>query len=56
MYRKKNNLSNEEIIFMMKVKSLQGFEKSVLNMAKQQNANLFHCYVTGDIFKIATRR
>lgn len=25
-------------------------------MAKQKNANLFHCYVCGDIFKIATAK
>ncbi|MEO5650841.1 MAG: hypothetical protein ABIR03_13085 [Ginsengibacter sp.] len=25
-------------------------------MSKQKNANLFHCYVFGDIFKIATAK
>lgn len=31
-----------------------GFERKVLEMTKLENANLFHCYVSGDIFKIAT--
>jgi hypothetical protein len=41
---------------MMKVKSLKEFENSVLKMAKQRNANLFHCSVSGDIFKIASAK
>ena len=41
---------------MKKVKSFSTFQKSVRSIAKQKNAKLFHCYVTGDIFKIATAK
>ena len=46
----------KKLFFMQKVKSLAAFEKSVLAMARQKNASLFHCYVCGDIFKIATAK
>ena len=45
-----------KLFFMRKVKSLAAFEKSVIAMAKQKNANLFHCYVCGNIFKITTAK
>ena len=45
-----------KLFFMQKVKDLKSFEQAVLSMAKQKNANVFHCYVTGDIFKIATAK
>jgi adenylyl- and sulfurtransferase ThiI len=41
---------------MSKVKDQESFLKSVTAMATQKNANLFHCYVCGDIFKITTAR
>ena len=41
---------------MQKVKNLPGFKKAVRSMATQKNANLFHCYIAGDIFKIATAK
>ena len=41
---------------MQKVKDKESFLKSVSAMAKQKNANLFHCYVCGDIFEIATAK
>ena len=41
---------------MQKVKNLVSFKKAVRTMAKQQGARLFHCYVAGDIFKIATAK
>ena len=45
-----------KLFFMQKVKSLAAFEKSVIAIAQQKNANLFHCYVCGNIFKIATAK
>ena len=45
-----------KLFFMQKVKDLKSFEQAVLAMAKQKKANLFHCYVSGDIFKIATAK
>ena len=44
----------KKLFFMQKVKDLKSFEQAVLRMAKQKNTSLFHCYVTSDIFKIAT--
>jgi hypothetical protein len=41
---------------MQKVKNLVSFKKAVRTMAQQKNAKLFHCYVAGDIFKIATAK
>ncbi len=41
---------------MQKVKNLVSFKKEVRSMARQKNANLFHCYVCGNIFKIATAK
>jgi adenylyl- and sulfurtransferase ThiI len=41
---------------MQKVKNLVSFKKTVRSMAQQKNAKLFHCYVAGDIFKIATAK
>jgi hypothetical protein len=41
---------------MQKVKDQESFLKSVTAMATQKNANVFYCYVCGDIFKIATAR
>jgi adenylyl- and sulfurtransferase ThiI len=41
---------------MSNVKDQESFLKSVTAMATQKNANLFHCYVCGDIFKIITAR
>ena len=38
------------------MKSFSAFPKSVKSIAKQKNTKLFHCYVTGDIFKIATAK
>ena len=46
----------KKLFFMQKVEDLKSFEEAVKSMAKQKNANLFHCYVTGDIFKIATAK
>ena len=33
-----------------------GIEESVRSIAKWKNSKFFHCYVTGDIFKIATAK
>jgi hypothetical protein len=41
---------------MQKVKNLDSFKKAVFAMARQKNAKLFHCYVAGDVFKIATAK
>lgn len=41
---------------MQKVKNMVSFKKAVRSMARQKNANLFHCYVCGDVFKIATAK
>lgn len=41
---------------MQKVKSLNQFKTTVTQMAKQKNATLFHCYIAGNIFKIATAK
>ena len=41
---------------MQKVTDLTSFKKAVRTMAKQKDARLFHCYVAGDIFKIATAK
>lgn len=41
---------------MHKVKDKETFLKSVKAIASQKNANLFHCYVCGDIFKITTAK
>jgi hypothetical protein len=41
---------------MPKVKDQESFLKSVTAMATQKNANLFHCYVSGDIFRITTAK
>jgi len=32
------------------------FKKEVVKMARQKNAILFHCYIQGDIFRIATAK
>ena len=45
-----------KLFFMQKVKDEKSFIKEVTAMAKRKNANLFHCYVCGDIFKIATAK
>ena len=39
---------------MTKVKTLKGFQYQVLQLARQKDAKLFHCYCHGDIFQIAT--
>ena len=44
----------KRLFYMLKVKDEKSFLKAVTSMAKRKNANLFHCYVCGDIFKIAT--
>ena len=44
----------KKLFYMHKVKDKESFLKAVTAMAKRKNANLFHCYVCGDIFKIAT--
>ncbi|MEO8862323.1 MAG: hypothetical protein ABI358_12910 [Ginsengibacter sp.] len=41
---------------MQKVKNLPGFKKAVRSMAMQKDATIFHCYICGDIFKIATAK
>ena len=41
---------------MQIVKNEESFLKAVEAMAKQKNATRFHCYVSGDIFKIATAK
>ena len=46
----------KKLFFMQKVKDKDSFLKSVVAMSKQKNAKLFHCYVCGDIFKIATAK
>ena len=46
----------KKLFFMQKVKDLKSFEQTVLAMAKQKKTNLFHCYVSGDVFKIATAK
>ena len=44
------------LFFMQKVKCFSTFEKSVRSIPEQKNAKLFHCYVCGNIFKIATAK
>ncbi|MEO6136498.1 MAG: hypothetical protein ABIP35_15170 [Ginsengibacter sp.] len=46
----------KKLFFMHKVKDKSSFLKSVVAMSKQKNAKIFHCYVCGDIFKIATAK
>lgn len=41
---------------MHTVTILDIFKKEVVKMARQKNAMLFHCYIQGDIFKIATAK
>jgi hypothetical protein len=41
---------------MHTVTNINDFKKEVLKMARQKNASLFHCYIQGDIFKIATAK
>jgi hypothetical protein len=41
---------------MHTVTTLDIFKKEVVKMARQKNAMLFHCYIQGDIFKIATAK
>jgi hypothetical protein len=41
---------------MHTVTNINYFKKEVLKMARQKNASLFHCYIQGDIFKIATAK
>jgi hypothetical protein len=53
-YKKQKTCNQEPIIFHVQSKSQEQFEKKVKRIVKQQNAKLFHCYVAGDIFKIAT--
>lgn len=44
----------KKLFHMHKVTTKEKFEKAVMEMTHLQNARLFHCYVSGDIFKIAT--
>ena len=44
----------KKLFYMQNVKDKESFIRAVTAMAKRKNANLFHCYVCGDIFKIAT--
>ena len=41
---------------MTTVKSLKVFKYQVTLLAKQKDATLFHCYIHGDIFRIATAK
>ena len=41
---------------MTTVKTLKGFKYQVLQLARQKDAKLFHCYCHGDIFRIATAK
>ena len=41
---------------MTTVKSLRVFKYQVTSLAKQKDASLFHCYIHGDIFRIATAK
>jgi len=41
---------------MHRVTTLDIFKKEVVKIARQKNAMLFHCYIQGDIFKIATAK
>ena len=41
---------------MTTVKSLKVFKYQVTQLAKQKDASLFHCYIHGDIFRIATAK
>ena len=41
---------------MTTVKSLKVFKYQVTLLAKQKDASLFHCYIHGDIFRIATAK
>lgn len=44
----------KKVFYMHKVKSRAAFEKAVQAMARRKEAKLFSCYITGDIFRIAT--
>lgn len=46
----------KKLFYMLKVKDEKSFLKAVTTMAKRKNANLFHCYVYGDIFKITSAK
>lgn len=41
---------------MTTVKSLKVFKYQVTQLAKQKDASLFHCYIHGDVFRIATAK
>ena len=41
---------------MTTVKNLKVFKYQVSKLAKQKDANLFYCYIQGDIFRIATAK
>lgn len=41
---------------MTTVKNLKVFKYQVAKLAKQKDANLFYCYIQGDIFRIATAK
>ena len=41
---------------MTTVKNLKVFKYQVAKLAKQKEANLFHCYCHGDMFRIATAK
>lgn len=41
---------------MLPVKTKKSFLDEVKRIGKQKNAKLFHCYVSGDLFVIATEK
>ena len=41
---------------MTTIKNLKVFKYQVAKLAKQKDANLFYCYIQGDIFRIATAK
>ncbi|KAA9037158.1 hypothetical protein FW778_17160 [Ginsengibacter hankyongi] len=41
---------------MTTVKSLKVFKYQVAKLARQKDANLYHCYCYGNIFRIATAK
>lgn len=45
-----------QIFFMLPVKTKKDFLDEVRRIGKQKNAKLFHCYVSGDLFVIATEK
>jgi hypothetical protein len=47
---------SKTLFYITTVKNLKGFKYQVSKLARQKDANLFHCYCQGVIFRIATAK